>query len=49
MTTLIPKYDMKNGGSIPSGAVNRDIQSKLSDIVSVFHFMTPAQITKLNQ
>jgi hypothetical protein len=44
MTTLIPKYDMKNGGSIPSGAVNRDIQSKLSDIVSVFDFMTPAQI-----
>lgn len=44
MTTLIPKFDLKNGGSTPTGAVNRDIQSKLSDIVSVFDFMTPAQI-----
>ena len=44
MTTLIPKFDLKNGGSTPTGAVNRDIQSKLSDMVSVFDFMTPAQI-----
>ncbi len=38
MTTLIPKFDLKNGGSIPSGAVNRPINQKLNEIVSVKDF-----------
>jgi hypothetical protein len=38
MTTLIPKFDFKNGGSTPTGAVNRDIDSKLGDWVSVKDF-----------
>lgn len=38
MTTLIPQYDLKNGGSTPTGAVNRAINLKLSEIVSVKDF-----------
>ena len=38
MTTLIPKFDLMNGGSTPSGAINRPINQKLSDIVSVKDF-----------
>ena len=38
MTTLIPKFDLKNGGSTPTGAVNRAINEKLSDTVSVKDF-----------
>lgn len=38
MTTLIPKFDLQNGGSTPTGAINRTIYQKLSDIVSVKDF-----------
>lgn len=38
MTTLIPKFDFKNGGTTPVGAINRDIDKKLGDIVSVKDF-----------
>ena len=38
MTTLIPKFDLKNGGSTPTGAINRTIFEKLSDSVSVKDF-----------
>lgn len=38
MTTLIPKFDLKNGSSTPAGAVNRTIYQKLADIVSVKDF-----------
>ena len=38
MTTLIPKFDLKNGGLIPSGAVNRPINQKLSETISVKDF-----------
>ena len=38
MTTLIPKYDIKNGGSTPTGAVNRPINEKLAETVSVGDF-----------
>ena len=38
MTTLIPKFDLKNGGSTPAGAINRTIYEKLSDTVSVKDF-----------
>ena len=38
MTTLIPKFDRKNGGSTPSGAVNRPIYEKLAESVSVKDF-----------
>ena len=38
MTTLIPKFDLKNGGSTPTGAVNRTIYQKLSETVSVKDF-----------
>ena len=38
MTTLIPKFDLKNGVSTPTGAVNRDINEKLSDSISVKDF-----------
>ena len=38
MTTLIPKFDLKNGGSIPTGAVNRPINQKLAELVSVKDF-----------
>lgn len=38
MTTLIPKIDFKNGGSTPSGAINRTINEKAQDYISVKDF-----------
>ena len=38
MSTLIPKYDLKNGGATPNGAVNRPINEKLNESVSVKDF-----------
>lgn len=38
MTTLIPKFDLKDGGATPTGAINRPINEKLSDFVSVLDF-----------
>jgi len=38
MTTLIPKFDFKNGGATPAGAVNRAINLKLAETVSVTDF-----------
>ena len=38
MTTLIPKFDLKNGGATPTGAVNRPINEKLEESVSVIDF-----------
>jgi hypothetical protein len=38
MTTLIPKYDLMNGGSTPTGAINRPINLKLGDFISVMDF-----------
>lgn len=38
MTTLIPKYDLKDGGATPAGAVNRAFNEKLNEIVSVMDF-----------
>jgi len=38
MTTLIPQFDLKNGGSTPTGAVNRAINLKLKETVSVLDF-----------
>jgi len=38
MTTLTPKFGLKNGGSAPIGAVNRTMYQKLSDTISVKDF-----------
>ena len=38
MSTLIPKFDLKNGGATPTGAINRTIYQKLSDTISVKDF-----------
>ena len=38
MTTLIPQFDLKNGGATPTGAVNRPINEKLAEWVSVLDF-----------
>ena len=38
MTTLIPKIDFKNGGATPTGAINRTINQKAQEIVSVKDF-----------
>jgi hypothetical protein len=38
MSTLIPKFDLKNGNATPAGAVNRDINLKLAESVSVTDF-----------
>jgi len=38
MTTLIPKFDLMNGGSTPTGAINRTIFAKSADIISVKDF-----------
>lgn len=38
MTTLIPQFDLKNGGVTPTGAVNRPISQKLSEWISVKDF-----------
>ena len=38
MTTLIPKFDLKDGSSIPTGAINRPINLKLEETISVQDF-----------
>jgi len=38
MTTLIPKFDLMNGGLTPAGAVNRPINQKLEETISVKDF-----------
>lgn len=38
MTTLIPKFDLKNGEATPTGAINRPINEKLAEVVSVKDF-----------
>ena len=38
MTTLLPKYDLQNGTSTPTGAVNRAINLKLNEMISVEDF-----------
>ena len=38
MTTLIPKFDLKDGGATPTGAINRPINDKLAETVSVQDF-----------
>ena len=38
MTTLIPKFDFQNGLTTPVGAINRPINEKLSDAISVLDF-----------
>lgn len=38
MTTLIPQFDLSNGGFIPTGAINRPINLKLQEIISVKDF-----------
>lgn len=38
MTTLIPKFDLQDGGLTPTGAINRPINFKLADTVSVKDF-----------
>ena len=38
MTTLIPKFDLKNGGSVPTGAINRSIYNKLADQINIKDF-----------
>jgi len=38
MTTLIPKVDLENGGTTPAGAINRPINLKLAETVSVTDF-----------
>jgi hypothetical protein len=38
MTTLVPKIDFKNGGATPAGAVNRPIDEKLQEMLSVLDF-----------
>lgn len=34
MTTLIPKFSLKNGGATPTGAANRPINKKLAETIS---------------
>ena len=38
MSTLIPKFDFKNGGATPTGAINRPINEKLGDFINVKDF-----------
>jgi hypothetical protein len=38
MTTLIPKIDFKNGGATPTGAINRTINEKAQETISVKDF-----------
>jgi hypothetical protein len=38
MTTLIPKIDLMNGGTTPTGAINRTINEKAQDVISVKDF-----------
>lgn len=49
MTTLIPKFDLKNGGSTPTGAINRPINEKLSEFISAGDFgMSPSNTATQN-
>jgi len=45
MTTLIPKYDLKDGGATPTGAVNRPINEKLAEFISVGDFIPAGTVT----
>jgi len=38
VTTLIPKFDLKDGNATPTGAINRPINEKLAETVSVKDF-----------
>jgi hypothetical protein len=38
MTTLIPNFSLKNGTNVPTGAINRAINLKLQEVVSVKDF-----------
>ena len=38
MATLIPKFNFKNGGATPTGAINRDINLKFSETVNIGDF-----------
>jgi hypothetical protein len=38
MTTLIPKFDLMNGSTTPTGAVNRAINLKLAESISILDF-----------
>ena len=38
MSTLIPKFDLKDGGATPTGSVNRPINEKLAETVSIKDF-----------
>jgi hypothetical protein len=39
MTTLVPKFDRMNGGSTPTGAINRSFNERLQETVSVMDFI----------
>ncbi len=45
MTTLTPQFDLKNGGTTPTGAINRPINQKLQEIVSANDFGFSASAT----
>ena len=50
MTTLIPKFDFQNGGTIPAGAINRPINEKLQETVSGADFgMSPSATAAENK
>jgi len=38
MTTLVPKFSLKNGGATPVGAINRSMTDKLGDFVNATDF-----------
>lgn len=38
MTTLVPKFDVKDGALVPAGAINRSYFDKLLDVISVKDF-----------
>ena len=38
MNTLIPKIDLMNGGTTPTGAINRPINLKIQEVISVKDF-----------
>ena len=48
MTTLIPQFDLKNGGSTPTGAINRAINLKLQEFVSVLDFGADSTVVSLD-
>jgi hypothetical protein len=39
MTTLVPKFDRMDGGSTPTGAINRPFNERLQETVSVMDFI----------